>query len=173
LMRRRRLHFRRIVAPLRTVFSNLAPVVGSKGVAQISGYIDNILASLLPTGAVAALGAGQIFYLLPVSLFGLSVAASELPTMSRASGTVEEIGATLRMRLNAGLRQIAFLIIPSAAAFMFLGDVIVALVFQSGHFSHDDAVYVWAVLAGSSIGMLATTMVQLYNNAFYSLLDTR
>ncbi|MGO9607532.1 MAG: murein biosynthesis integral membrane protein MurJ [Candidatus Binataceae bacterium] len=173
LMRRRRLHFRRIVSPLRTVFSNLAPVVGSKGVAQISGYIDNILASLLPTGAVAALGAGQIFYLLPVSLFGLSVAASELPTMSRASGTVEEIGATLRMRLNAGLRQIAFLIIPSAAAFMFLGDVIVALVFQSGHFSHDDAVYVWAVLAGSSIGMLATTMVQLYNNAFYSLLDTR
>jgi putative peptidoglycan lipid II flippase len=173
LLKRRQLSFSRVAEPLRVVFRNLGPVVGSKGVAQISAYVDTILASLLPTGAVAALGYQQIFYLLPVSLFGLSMAASELPTMSRASGSVEQVGATLRMRLNAGLRQIAFLIVPSAAAFIFLGDVIVAFVLQSGHFSHRDAVYVWSVMAGSGIGMLATTMVQLYNSAFYSLLDTR
>ncbi len=173
LLKRRKLSFSRVAEPLRTVFRNMAPVVGSKGVAQISGYVDTVLASLLPTGAVAALTYQQVFYLLPVSLFGLSMAASELPTMSRAAGSVEEIGATLRTRLNAGLRQIAFLIVPSAAAFFFLGDVIVAFVLQSGDFSHDKAVYVWAVMAGSAIGMLATTMVQLYNSAFYSLLDTR
>jgi putative peptidoglycan lipid II flippase len=173
LLKRRRIDFRRVAGPLRTVFRNLGPVVGSKGVAQISGYIDNVLASLLPTGAVAAINYGQIFYLLPVSLFGLSMAASELPTMSRASGSVEQIGAALRTRLDAGLRQIAFLIVPSAAAFIFLGDVIVAFVLQSGDFTHRDAEYVWAVMAGSGIGMLATTMVQLYNSAFYSLLDTR
>jgi putative peptidoglycan lipid II flippase len=148
-------------------------VVGTKGVAQISAYVDQLLASLLPTGAVAAINFGQIFYMLPVSLFGSSVAASELPTMSRAAGTVEEIGAALRPRLNAGLRQIAFLIVPSAAGFIFLGDVIAAFVYQSGHFSHADALYLWAVLAGSGIGLLATTMVQLYNAAFYSLLDAR
>ena len=173
LLRRNRIDFRRIATPLATVFRNLAPVVGTKGVAQISGYVDNVLASLLPTGAVADFNYAQIFYWLPVSLFGLSVAASELPTMSRVTGTVEEIAAMLRPRLNAGLRQIAFLIVPSAAAFIFLGDVIVALVFQSGEFTHTETLYVWAVLAGSGIGMLATTMVQLYNNAFYSLLDTR
>jgi putative peptidoglycan lipid II flippase len=173
LLRRLRIDFKRIAAPLRTVFRNLGPVVGSKGVAQISGYVDNVLASLLPTGAVADFNYAQIFYWLPVSLFGLSVAASELPTMSRASGTVEEVGRALQIRLNSGLRQIAFLIVPSAAAFIFLGDVIVALVFQSGQFTHTETLYVWAVLAGSGIGMLATTMVQLYNNAFYALLDTR
>jgi putative peptidoglycan lipid II flippase len=148
-------------------------VVGTKGVAQISAYVDQLLASLLPTGAVAAINFGQIFYMLPVSLFGSSVAASELPTMSRASGTVEEIGAALRPRLNAGLRQIAFLVVPSATGFILLGDVIAAFVYQSGHFTHADAVYLWAVLAGSGVGLLATTMVQLYNAAFYSLLDAR
>jgi putative peptidoglycan lipid II flippase len=75
--------------------------------------------------------------------------------------------------LNAGLRQIAFLIIPSAVAFVLLGDVISAFVYQSGHFHHSDAVYLWAVMAGSGVGLLATTMVELYNAAFYSLLDTR
>jgi putative peptidoglycan lipid II flippase len=173
LLRALKVDFRRIAAPLKAVFNNLGPVVASRGVGQISGYIDNLLASLLPTGAVAALNYGQTFYMLPLSLFGFSVAASELPTMSRVSGTVEEVGAMLRARLDAGLRRIAFLVVPSAAAFFFLGDVIVALVFQSGRFSHADAVYVWAVLAGSGVGLLATTMGRLYNSAFYALWDTR
>ncbi len=56
---------------LRAVFNNLVPVVASRGVGQISSYIDNLLASLLPIGAVAAFNYGQIFYMLPVSLFGI------------------------------------------------------------------------------------------------------
>jgi putative peptidoglycan lipid II flippase len=173
LLRKIGLDFSAVTEPLRAVFRNLGPVVAGRGVGQISAYVDNLLASLLPIGAVAALNYGQILYMLPVSLFGWSVAASELPTMSRAAGSREEVGAILRTRLNAGLRQISFLVIPSAAAFLLLGDVIVALIFQSGHFTHADAIYVWAVLAGSGIGLLAVTMGRLYNSAFYALWDTK
>ena len=87
-------------------------MVTGRGVVQISAYIDNLLASLLPTGAVAALNYAQILYLLPVSLFGMSVAAAELPGMSRATGTQDEVGRCLRSRLNVGLRQIAFFVDP-------------------------------------------------------------
>ena len=167
------LNFAKVAASLRAVFNNLVPVVISRGVGQVSGYIDTVLASLLPIGAVADLNYGQIFYMLPVSLFGLSVAAAELPSMSRAAARSEDIEKVLRGRLNSGLRQIAFLVVPSAAAFFAIGDVIVALVFQSGHFTHREAVYVWAVLAGSGVGMLAGTMGRLYNSAFYALWDTR
>ncbi len=173
------LHIARVRTELGVVFSNLLPVVASRGVAQVSGYIDNLLASLLPTGAVAALNYAQILYLLPISLFGMSVAAAELPTMSRASGSSTGSGASgasaelLQARLNAGLRQISFLVVPSAAAFLFIGDVIVALLFQSGKFGHRDAIYVWSILAGSAIGMLAATMSRLYNSTYYALSDTR
>ncbi|MGH8014478.1 MAG: murein biosynthesis integral membrane protein MurJ [Candidatus Binataceae bacterium] len=174
LLRRLRLNFTRTRAALKTVINNLMPVVAGRGVGQFSGYVDNLLASLLPTGAVAALNYAQILYLLPISLFGMSVAAAELPAMSRAtSGGSDGIGETLRLRLNAGLRQISFLVVPSASAFLFIGDVIVALIFQSGEFTHADAVYVWAVLAGSAVGMLAATMVRLYNSTYYALSDTR
>jgi putative peptidoglycan lipid II flippase len=174
------LHFIRVRTELRIVFNNLLPVIASRGVAQISSFIDNLLASLLPTGAVAALNYAQILYLLPISLFGMSVAAAELPTMSRAmmsSTTSSEVSATtaqiLRARLNAGLRQISFLVVPSAASFLFIGDVIVALIFESGRFSHRDAIYVWSILAGSAVGMLAATMSRLYNSTYYALSDTR
>ncbi|HKV53455.1 MAG TPA: murein biosynthesis integral membrane protein MurJ [Candidatus Binataceae bacterium] len=169
-----RLHLRQVRTELGVVFNNLLPVVASRGVAQVSGYIDNLLASLLPTGAVAALNYAQILYLLPISLFGMSVAAAELPTMSRATVS-ENSGASeiLRARLNAGLRQISFLVVPSAAAFLFIGDVVVALLFQSGQFNHHDAIYVWSILAGSAVGMLAATMSRLYNSTYYALSDTR
>jgi putative peptidoglycan lipid II flippase len=174
LLRKHRIDFARVAVPLRAVFHNLTPVVISRGVVNLSTYIDNILASLLPTGAVAALNYGQLLYMMPISLFGYSVAASELPAMSRAAGAMpEQMSAILRTRLNRGLRQIAFMVVPSSAAFLILGDVIVALIYQSGAFSHADAVYVWAVLAGSGVGLLAATMGRLYNSAFYALFDTR
>lgn len=173
LARRIRLDFARTGAALGSIFNNFVPVLTSRGVVQISGYVDNLLASLLPTGAVAALNYAQILYMLPVSLFGMSVAAAELPSMSRAGGSAEEVGAVLQARLNAGLRRIAFVVVPSAAAFLFLGDVVTGLIFQSGHFSRADSLYVWAVLAGSAVGLLAVTMGRLYNSAFYALWDTR
>ncbi|MGH7933916.1 MAG: murein biosynthesis integral membrane protein MurJ, partial [Candidatus Binataceae bacterium] len=174
LLRRLRINFARTHAALKTVFNNLMPVVAGRGVGQVSGYVDNLLASLLPTGAVAALNYAQILYLLPISLFGMSIAAAELPAMSRATaGSHDGIAEALRLRLNEGLRQISFLVVPSASAFLFIGDVVVAMIFQSGEFSHGDAVYVWAVLAGSAVGMLAATMARLYNSTFYALSDTR
>jgi putative peptidoglycan lipid II flippase len=173
LLPKLRIDFRKVASSLRSVFNNLVPVVASRGVGQVSSYIDNLLASLLPIGAVAAFNYGQIFYMLPISLFGFSIAAAELPTMSRAMAGGDDVEATLRRRLNFGLRQIAFFVVPSAAAFFAIGDVIVASVFQSGHFSHDDAVYVWAVLAGCGVGMLANTLGRLYNSTFYALWDTR
>ncbi|HEY6299538.1 MAG TPA: murein biosynthesis integral membrane protein MurJ, partial [Candidatus Binatus sp.] len=174
LLRKHRIDFARVAAPLRSVFHNLTPVVISRGVINLTTYVDNVLASLLPTGAVAALNYGQLLYMVPISLFGYSVAASELPAMSRAAGAMpEQMSAILRTRLNRGLRHIAFMVVPSSAAFLILGDVIVAMIYQSGAFTRADAVYVWAVLAGSGVGLLAATMGRLYNSAFYALFDTR
>src|SRR5262249_8600283 len=103
---------------VREVIRNFAPVFVSRGVVQISAYIDALLASLLPTGAVTGLINAQLIYVLPVSLFGMSVSAAELPVMSSATGTAEEIQAALRARIDSGLRHIAFFIVPSAAAFL-------------------------------------------------------
>ena len=60
--------------------------------------------------------------------------------------------ARFARRLDAGLRQIAFFVVPSAVAFLALGDVIAAALLQTGRFGHDDAVYVWGILAGSAVG---------------------
>jgi len=158
---------------IRTVVRNFGPVFISRGVVQISAFIDALLASLLPGGAVAALAYAQTLYTLPVSLFGMSVSAAELPAMSGALGAQDEVAAALRARLNSGLRQIAFFVLPSVVAFLFLGDVIVAAIYRSGRFTQADVLYVWGILAGATVGLLASTLGRLYASTYYALRHTR
>jgi putative peptidoglycan lipid II flippase len=155
------------------VARNFTPVMMSRGVVQVSAYIDALLASLLPTGAVTGLANAQILYTLPVSLFGISVSASELPVMSGAIDLESSGVEAVRSRLNSGLRQIAFFVVPSAVAFLALGDVLAAALLQTGRFLRSDAVYVWGILAGSAVGLLASTLGRLYASTYYALRDTR
>jgi putative peptidoglycan lipid II flippase len=158
---------------VRTVVRSFFPVFISRGVVQISAFVDEAIASFLGHGAVVALNYAQSLYTLPVSLFGMAVSAAELPAMSRAVGSSELVFQTLRTRLNAGLRRIAFFIVPSAMAFLALGDVIAGALYQTGRFGRTDAVYVWAILAGSTVGLLGATLGRLYSSTYYALQDTR
>jgi len=93
--------------------------------------------------------------------------------MAGALGNEEERAAFLRHRLAAGLRQIAFFVVPSAVAFLALGDVVAGALYQSGAFTRAMTVYVWGILAGSAVGLLASTMGRLYASTYYALQDTR
>lgn len=158
---------------IRKVVMNFFPAFISRGVIQISAFIDSAIASILGSGSVAIVATAQMLYTLPVSLFGMSVSASELPEMSSATGTREEIAQKLQTRINSGLARISFFVVPSAVAFFALGDVVAAALFQTGKFDAQGVRFVWATLCGSSFGLLASTYARLYSSAFYALQDTK
>ncbi|HEX9163213.1 MAG TPA: murein biosynthesis integral membrane protein MurJ, partial [Thermoanaerobaculia bacterium] len=147
-----RLSLQTSLEPVREVIRSFGPVVVGRGVVQLSGYIDQVIASYLTAVTVSALAYAQTIYFLPISLFGMSVAAAELPQMSGTVGDTEEVNASLRKRLERGLRQIAFFVVPSIAAFIFTGRVLVAALYQTGEFKNDDTLLVWYILAGSTVG---------------------
>lgn len=161
-----------IVAPVRQVLRNLGPVMVGRGVVQISAFVDTMIASLLGAGAVTGIGTAQVLYMLPVSLFGMSISAAELPAMS-SQGAGPDTALALHARLETGLQRISFFVIPCAVAFIALGGVIIAALFQTGRFTAGDSAYVWTILGGSAIGLLASTQGRLYSSAFYALHDTR
>lgn len=158
---------------VRTVLHNFAPVFVGRGVTQLSAYIDSFIASFLVAGAATILNNVQLLYMLPVSLFGMSIQAAELPAMSSVTGEGEEVAARLRERLGLGLRRIAFFIVPSAVAFLAFGDLLARVVFEGGEFGVRQVQWVWGVLAGSAVGLLASTLGRLYASALYALRDTR
>jgi putative peptidoglycan lipid II flippase len=160
-------------AEARTVVRNFWPALLGRGVNQISAYVDGIISSLLGTSAVAGVVNAQTLFMLPVSLFGMSISAAELPEMSAARGTAEERAAALRGRLEGGQHRMAFFIVPCAVGFLLLGQVVAATLYQTGRFTAADSRYVWAILAGSAVGLLASSQSRLVSSAFYALGDTR
>lgn len=155
---------------VRDALSRLGPVIFGRGVVQISGYLDLVLASLLVAGAVAAATYAQVLYLLPVSLFGMSIAASELPELSRMGA---EQRADLARRVEQGLRRVAYFVAPTAVIYIALGEPLVGALFQRGEFNASDTRLVWLVLAAYSLGLLATTASRLLQNSLYALDDPR
>jgi putative peptidoglycan lipid II flippase len=157
--------------PVRRAIRDFFPVLVSRGSVQISAYIDQYIASFLPTGAVTGLTNTSMIYTLPVSLFGISVSAAQLPALSRDAANADT--ARLRERIDVGLARLAFFVVPSAVAFAAVGDVIAGVLLQHGRFSAADSRIVWTMLAGSAIGLVASTQSRLYSVAHYALGDTK
>ncbi len=155
---------------VRTAVRNAGPAIAGRGVVQLSGYVDIFLASMLGIGAVATLTYAQQLYILPVSLFGMSVAAAELPELSR-----QRLGAldVLQARVKRALEQVAFYVIPSILGFLVLGDVIVAALYERGEFAPSATLVTWAILAAYSIGLFASTGTRVFSSAFFALHDTK
>ena len=145
------------------------PAIMGRGVVQLSGYVDLVLATLLAIGAVARLRYAQTLYLLPISLFAMSVAAAALPELARDRAGA--VGA-LRERTAAAVRRVAFFVVPSFVVFVSLGDVLVAGLYRAGEFGAADVEVVWLILIAYSFGLPASTTTRVYQSAFFALRDT-
>lgn len=175
LMRGFRLSISPRVPGVREALAAFGPVLAGRGVVQLAGYLDLFLASFLAAGAVAALGYAFTLYVLPIGLFGMSVAAAELPEMSRLrrEGGTEALAGALLPRVRRSLRQMAFLNVPTFAGYLAFGFLLVGALFRRGSFGAQDNWLVYLVLCGYTLGLLASTSSRLLQNTFYALGETR
>jgi len=165
-----RFSFSRKVKGVQEAIQAFLPVVAGRGVAQLSGYLDFFMASFLAVGALGALRSAFTIYMLPVSLFGMSVAASELPELA----TIEKNNTdSFIERTDRSLRQILFLTVPTMVGYICFGYLIVGGLFRTGSFGINANWLVYILVCGYSLGLLATTMSRLLQNAFFALRDTK
>ena len=139
---------------------------------QLSIYVDLFLASCLESGAPSALGYAVILINLPISAFGMSVAAAELPELSRAE-PAGDAGRRIAERIDRAVRQSAFVVAPSVVGYLLFGFLVAGLVFRGGSFTREDNLLVYAVLCAYTLGLLASAISRLLQNTFFALSDTR
>ena len=171
LLKKFRVRFSMRAAGVRETLRALGPVIGARGAVQLSAYLDQVLASLLAAGAIIGLRYGSILYLLPFALFGASVAAAELPELSRRPN--DDSRGSLAARTERSLRQIAFLVVPTTVGYLVFGFLIVGAVYRRGSFQLEANWLVYLVLCGYSLGLLASTWSRMLHNMYYSRGDTK
>ena len=157
------------VPGLRETLHNFTPIVAALGVFQVSSLIDTFIASFLPDGANQLMQWATQLYLLPLGLFGVSTAAAALPEFAASSARNEH--DVLRAGLTHAWERVLFYVIPSTVAFIAIGDLIIALVYESGRFGPDDRYLVHLVLAGFAIALIAYSSSRVLTSTYYALQD--
>lgn len=149
------------------------PMLIGTGVAQLSTLVDIVIATYVSDESVATLAYAQRLYLLPLSLFAVSIAQVALPTFSHQTARHAETREAVSEELSVAWSRMAFMLLPSTLGLVVFGRPAVSLLFERGRFTAADSNAVTAVLAGYAAGLLAYGSVRLFATTFYAFHDTK
>jgi len=136
---------------------------------QISKTVELFLASLISTASYTYFTFGNTLQLLPVGLFGTSIAKAALPTLARQGDKPDEF----RRTLFGALYQIVFLVLPVATVLIVLRIPLVRLIFGTDIFSWEDTVQTGMVVSAFAFGVVFQATAALLARGFYALHDTK
>ncbi len=138
---------------------------------QINETIGVVLASLISTASVTYLTFAQHLQIVPIGLFGATIAQAALPVLSyeRARGKMEEFKTTLLTTMH----QILFLALPATAILIVLRIPSVRLVFGASQFDWEATVLTGKTVAYLAVGLGAQAISLLLVRSFYALKDTK
>lgn len=139
--------------------------------AEVNILVDQMIASLLEPGSVAALSYGNRIMYLPLGAFAVALATALLPTLSRqtAMGRLSEARETLA-RATLGL---AMLLIPTSICLILLAGPIVSVVLARGAFSARSVALTSTALLFYAPALVSYGGVRVTVPVFYAMKNTR
>jgi putative peptidoglycan lipid II flippase len=156
---------------VRQVFKLMIPVTLGLGLINVNALIDTLFASRLinPDLAPTAIQKAFLVYMLPQGMFSVAIATVLFPTLSRLAsrGDMRGFGDTV----SRGLRQIAFLLAPTAVVSAVLAEPIIRILYQRGAWTPAQTPVVAAALAAFSAGLVFNGAMLMLNRGFFSLQD--
>jgi len=138
---------------------------------QIGKMAELFLASLVSTAAYTYYTFANSLALLPIGLFGMSIAKASLPTLSyqSAKGNFKQFTETLISLIN----QVVFFILPCAVFLAVLRIPIVRLVFGVARFTWASTVQTGYTLSAFCLGIFTQALIYPLTRAFWALHDTK
>lgn len=160
----------RLTPKLKRLLLLMGPAALGAGVTQINVFIDTLLASLLPAGAVSFLYYADRLHQLPMGVVGLALATALLPLLSRRWAADDAAGA-----ISVQNRAVEFgliLALPAAVALMVVPGPILAALFERGAFTAADTAASALALAAYAVGLPGTVLIKALSAGFFARQDT-
>jgi putative peptidoglycan lipid II flippase len=145
----------------------LLPAVFGLAAVQVMVFVNTLLASLLPSGAISFLYYADRVMEFPLGVFGIALASASLPAMSRqaAAGDTRALAATL----NFALRLAVYICVPATVGLLVLRSPITRILFERGRFTAVDTVATAEALTGYAVGLVAFATARIAAQAFYAV----
>jgi putative peptidoglycan lipid II flippase len=156
---------------VREVVRLMLPRMAGLAAAQANFIVAIYFASELGDETISALNYAWLLAMMPMALFGVSIATAVFPTMAHQAAT--DSLDHLQSTLYSSLRYILFLIIPASVGLILLREPLVSLLLQRGEFTADATDITASALLFYSIGLFAHSGLEILSRGFYALRDTR
>jgi putative peptidoglycan lipid II flippase len=156
---------------MKRLFWLILPGAIGAGGAQINLFIDVMLASLLPPGAVSYLYYADRVNQLPLGVIGVAIGTALLPLMSRhlRAGQI----AHAMHNQNRALELALLLTVPAAVALVVLCVPIISVLFERGAFGAEASRATSAALAAYALGLPAYVLIKVLTPGYFAREDTR
>lgn len=164
----------RLTPAMKRLLKLMGPGAVGAGVMQINLFVDVLLASLLPTGAIAYLYFADRLYQLPLGVIGIAIGTAVLPVLSRQveAGGASAANTQAMETQNRALEFGMILALPAAMALIVIPAPILAVLFERGAFGPDETAATAAALAAYAIGIPAYILVKVLSTAYFARQDT-
>jgi putative peptidoglycan lipid II flippase len=152
---------------VRRVLVLMLPVSVGLGLINIDVVLNSLIGSLVSDEVPSAIDKAFRIYMLPQGMFSVAVATVLFPQLSRLAARRDFDG--LRAIAGIGMRQIALLLIPAAAATIVLATPMVRLVYQRGAFDAESTKLVSEALVVFGFSLPFSGWNLLLTRTFFSL----
>lgn len=149
----------------RTVFVKFLPCLISVGAIEINLFIDQMLASYLPTGSIALIHYSSSFMRIPVSVFAVAFSTVLLPHVSRVTTYAPK---RLSFYLLESAQLVWWLTIPVTALMIFFARDIFVTIMVSERFSLENGIISAQLLSILASGLFFLSLNKVMLSLFYA-----
>ena len=153
------------------MFKLAIPSLISSSITQINLIVSSSFTTYAAAGSLTLFNTANRTWQLPLGIFAQSMGVALLPTMSArlAVGDLDDY----KNILNKGLKTVLFLAMPSAVAFIVLGESIVRSLFKFALFTEEDVHVTGYILMFFSLALVAQSAQAILGRAFFAANDTK
>ncbi|EKD52759.1 MAG: hypothetical protein ACD_61C00249G0001, partial [uncultured bacterium] len=141
------------------------------GLDQIERWVAVNLASLLAAGSLSIFNFARQLYVLPISLFGVSLSQASFPTLAQEA--LSDDKTKFKATLSKSILQIFFFALPASVLVLVLRIPLVRLAFGAKNFPWEATLLTGKALAFLSFAIAPQAVTNSLTRALHALKDTK
>lgn len=156
---------------IKRFFISLLPIIFAASINQLNFLVDNMYASTLEHGKVAAMYYANMLYQAIVTTTVYGISAVIFPKFSQ-NLSYNDLSSFKNMVLTV-IKTVIYLLMPITVGLIVLNKPLISLVFERGQFDNITTINTSLALTNFSIGMIGFGIIDIINKAFYTLNNTK
>ena len=147
--------------------SSLTIILLIESIGQLYSILDRYFYGYISSGGIASLNYAYIIFVLPISIFSISLSTVVFPKITQAILNLES--NELERIYNESISINIFIFMPITFLLFYFGETLIKIAFERGKFLAESSTITFTALKCYSISLVFYAVYSVLNKIFYSI----